>query len=55
MRPKRVHDIGIAREWAQRIPGARFESLPRKGLDATAHTEALQAAVAAELGATEPH
>ena len=50
-----VHDIGIAREWAQRIPGARFESLPRKGLDATAHTEALQAAVAAELGATEPH
>lgn len=45
-----VHDIAIAREWARRIPGARFAELPRKDLDAAVHTRALQAAVAAELG-----
>lgn len=49
-----VHDIGIARTWAEWLPDARFSELPHKGLDAAPHQAALQVAVAAEIGETNP-
>lgn len=44
-----VHDLAIAHEWAERLPGGRFAELPVKGLDPSEHQQALLDAVAAEL------
>lgn len=48
-----VHDIAIARDVASWIPGADFEELPRKDVDATVHREALRAGVSRRLGLLE--